>query len=109
MLFLGLLPANLYGPNDNFDDSSSHVIPALIKKCVKAKDEHLDDVEVWGTGSASREFLFVDDAATGIVAATEFYNDSEPVNLGSGEEVTIKSLVSKIAMATGYDGMKAVK
>tara|TARA_Y100001936_G_scaffold248316_1_gene295911 strand:- start:581 stop:1552 length:972 start_codon:yes stop_codon:yes gene_type:complete len=101
---INLLPANLYGPNDNFDDSSSHVIPALIKKCVKAKDEHLDDVEVWGTGSASREFLFVDDAATGIVAATEFYNDSEPVNLGSGEEVTIKSLVSKIAMATGYDG-----
>jgi GDP-L-fucose synthase len=101
---INLLPANLYGPGDNFDDTSSHVIPALIKKCVKANNENLTDVEVWGTGSASREFLFVDDAAKGIVAGAEFYNCSEPVNLGSGEEVTIKSLASKIAKSTRYGG-----
>jgi len=101
---INLLPANLYGPGDNFDEATSHVIPALIRKCFNAKNQNVSEVEVWGTGSASREFLFVDDAAMGIVSAAEFYNQSEPVNLGSGEEITIKSLATKIAIATGYEG-----
>lgn len=101
---INLLPANLYGPGDNFDEASSHVMPALIRKCFNAKNQNVSEVEVWGTGSASREFLFVDDAAIGIVSAAEFYNQSEPVNLGSGEEITIKSLATKIAIATGYEG-----
>lgn len=101
---INLLPANLFGPGDNFDEATSHVIPALIRKCFNAKNQNKNEVEVWGTGSASREFLFVDDAAMGIVSAAEFYNQSEPVNLGSGEETTIKSLASKIAIATGYEG-----
>ena len=101
---INLLPANLYGPGDNFDEATSHVIPALIRKCFNAKNQNVSEVEVWGTGSASREFLFVDDAAMGIVSAAEFYNQSEPVNLGSGEETTIKSLATKIAIATGYEG-----
>jgi len=101
---INLLPANLFGPGDNFDEATSHVIPALIRKCFDAKNQNENEVEVWGTGTASREFLFVDDAAMGIVSAAEFYNDSEPVNLGSGEETTIKSLASKIAIATGYEG-----
>ena len=101
---INLLPANLYGPGDNFDEATSHVIPALIRKCFNAKNQNVSKVEVWGTGSASREFLFVDDAAMGIVSAAEFYNQSEPVNLGSGEETTIKSLATKIAIATGYEG-----
>ena len=95
-----LLPVNLYGPHDNFDPSSSHVIPALIKKFISAKDE----VEVWGDGSASREFLYVADAARGIVDAMEKYDGGEPVNLGSGVEITIKDLVEKIQDLTGFEG-----
>ena len=95
-----LLPVNLYGPGDNFDPSSSHVIPALIKKCVDAKEK----ITVWGTGKASREFLYVEDAAEGIVLATEKYNKSEPVNLGAGFEITIKDLVEKIVKLTGFKG-----
>ena len=77
---INLLPANLFGPGDNFDEATSHVIPALIRKCFDAKNQNENEVEVWGTGTASREFLFVDDAAMGIVSAEEFYNDSETVN-----------------------------
>ena len=99
-----LLPVNLYGPRDNFDPESSHVIPALIRKFVEAKKEGSDTVEVWGTGSASREFLYVDDAARGIVLATELYNKPNPVNLGSGMEIPIKDLVALIGELTGFDG-----
>jgi len=95
-----LLPVNLYGPGDNFNPSSSHVIPALIKKCVDAKEK----ITVWGTGKASREFLYVEDAAEGIILAAEKYNKSEPVNLGAGFEITIKDLVEKIAKLTGFKG-----
>jgi len=99
-----LLPANLYGPGDNFDPGSSHVIPALIKKCCDAIDAGQDEITVWGDGSASREFLYVADAAEGIVRAAEHYNESEPVNLGTGREVRIKDLVTVIADLTGYTG-----
>ena len=99
-----LLPVNLYGPNDNFDPNSSHVIPALIKKMVDAKLTGLPTVEVWGTGKASREFLYVEDAAEGIVLATEKYNKSDPVNLGVGKEITIKDLVLLITKIVGYTG-----
>lgn len=99
-----LIPVNLYGPGDNFDPSSSHVIPALIKKCVDAREAGLDHIEVWGTGSASREFLYVSDAAEGIVLAAERYDGSEPVNLGVGHEITIRELVEMIARLTRYDG-----
>jgi GDP-L-fucose synthase len=99
-----LLPANLYGPGDNFDPQSSHVIPALIRKCVEAKDRGAESIEVWGDGSATREFLHVDDAARGILLATERYDDGEPVNLGSGDEISIKDLVEKIARAVGFKG-----
>lgn len=101
-----LLPVNLYGPGDNFDPSSSHVIPALIKKFTDAVKAGNSDqtVEVWGTGSASREFLYVGDAARGIVLATEKYDKPDPVNLGSGMEITIKDLVSKISAITGFEG-----
>lgn len=99
-----LLPVNLYGPGDNFDPKSSHVIPALIKKCVDAKEEDKDFITVWGTGKPSREFLYVEDAAEGILLATEFYNESEPVNLGVGSEITIKELVNLIAELTGFEG-----
>jgi GDP-L-fucose synthase len=99
-----LLPVNLYGPRDNFDPESSHVIPALIRKFVEAKKEGSDTVEVWGTGSASREFLYVDDAARAIVLATERYNKQDPVNLGSGTEITIRDLVALIGELTGFDG-----
>ena len=88
-----LIPVNLYGPGDNFDPASSHVIPALIKKCVDAREAGADHIEVWGTGSASREFLYVDDAAEGIVLAAERYDGAEPVNLGVGREITIRDLV----------------
>lgn len=101
-----LLPVNLYGPGDNFDPSSSHVIPALIKKftdAVKAGNSS-QTVEVWGTGSASREFLYVEDAARGIVLATEKFDKSLPVNLGSGMEITIRDLVTKISDITGFEG-----
>ena len=99
-----LLPVNLYGPGDNFDPESSHVIPALIKKCVDAKEQNLPYIEVWGTGSASREFLYVDDAAEGIVLATDKYDGSDPVNLGVGREITIRELVQLIAKTAGYQG-----
>lgn len=99
-----LLPVNLYGPGDNFDPASSHVIPALIKKCVDAQEAGLEEIVAWGDGSPTREFLYVDDAAEGIVRASEFYNDSEPVNLGSGQEISIKDLTETIVKATGYDG-----
>jgi GDP-L-fucose synthase len=99
-----LIPVNLYGPGDNFDPASSHVIPALIKKCVDARERHAGSIEVWGTGSASREFLFVADAAEGIVLAAERYDDPEPVNLGVGREITIRELVGTIARLTRFDG-----
>ena len=99
-----LIPVNLYGPWDNFHPDSSHVIPALIRKCLDARDSGAPSIEVWGTGSASREFLYVDDAAEGIVLAAERYNGVEPVNLGTGQEITIKDLVGTIARLTGFDG-----
>ena len=99
-----LLPVNLYGPRDNFDPASSHVIPALIKKCVDAIDSGADYIECWGTGSASREFIYADDAAEGILLATEHFNGADAVNIGSGFEITIKELVGKIAMLTGFKG-----
>lgn len=99
-----LLPVNLYGPGDNFDPESSHVIPALIRKCAEAVENGDDHILVWGTGKPSREFLHVEDAAEGILLATEFYNDSEPVNLGAGFEITIVELVKMIAALTGFKG-----
>ncbi len=99
-----LLPVNLYGPGDNFDPASSHVIPALIKKCVEAVENGDEQIVVWGTGKASREFLHVEDAAEGILLATEFYNDSEPVNLGADFEITIAELVKIIVALTGFEG-----
>lgn len=99
-----LLPVNLYGPGDNFNPQSSHVIPALIKKCVDARERGDDHIVAWGTGSASREFLYVEDAARAIVMATERYNGSEPVNIGSGMEITIKELLYLIADLTGFKG-----
>jgi len=99
-----LLPVNLYGPRDNFDPASSHVIPALIKKAVEAQETGAPSMACWGTGSATREFLYVEDCARGIVQATERYNESEPVNLGSGMEISIKNLVELIAELTGFEG-----
>jgi len=99
-----LLPVNLYGPGDNFNPASSHVIPALIRKCVEAKDAGAEEVVVWGDGSPTREFLFVDDAAEGILLASERYNESEPVNLGAGYEISIKDLVELIAKKVGFKG-----
>ena len=99
-----LLPANLYGPGDNFDPRTSHVIPALMRKFAMAVDGGRGRVEVWGTGQASREFLYVEDAARGIVLAAERYEGPEPVNLGSGSEVSIARLVEMIAELSGFDG-----
>ncbi len=99
-----LLPVNLYGPRDNFDPESSHVIPALIKKFVEATRDGSSEVEVWGTGAASREFIYADDAARGIVIATEEYNKPDPVNLGSGKEISIRDLVDIIVKETGFSG-----
>jgi GDP-L-fucose synthase len=99
-----LLPVNLYGPGDNFNPESSHVIPALIKKFTEAQQNGDRSVEVWGTGAASREFLYVDDAARGLVLAAEHYNKPDPVNLGSGMEITIGDLVILIKELTGYRG-----
>lgn len=99
-----LLPVNLYGPGDNLDLQNSHVIPALIRKCVEAADRGDDQVVCWGTGSASREFLYVDDAAEAIVAATRSYDSAEPVNLGSGRETTIRELAERIAELSGFEG-----
>ena len=99
-----LIPVNLYGPGDNFDPATSHVIPALIKKCVDAREAGDAFIEVWGTGSASREFIYVDDAAEGIVLASERYGDPGPVNLGVGSEITIRELAAAIARMTGFSG-----
>jgi GDP-L-fucose synthase len=99
-----LLPVNLYGPRDNFDLEASHVIPALIRKCVEAVDEGREEIVLWGDGSPTREFLFVEDAAEGLVAATERYDKPEPVNLGSGIEIPIRDLADKIAHLTGFNG-----
>lgn len=99
-----LLPVNLYGPNDNFDPTSSHVIPALIKKCVDAVENNDQEIVVWGTGRASREFLYVDDAVEGILLASERYDSSEPVNIGSSFEITIKDLINIIVKETGFTG-----
>jgi GDP-L-fucose synthase len=99
-----LLPVNLYGPRDQFDPERSHVIPALIKKMVDAKIEGKPEVTVWGTGNASREFLYVEDAAKGIVLAAEQYDKPAPVNLGMGKEITIKDLVTLIAKLSNYNG-----
>ncbi len=99
-----LLPVNLYGPGDNFNPRSSHVIPALIRKCVEAKEAGEDHIVVWGDGSPTREFIYVTDAARGITLATEKYNESLPVNLGSGFEISIKDLAEKIARMTGFEG-----
>jgi GDP-L-fucose synthase len=99
-----LLPVNLYGPGDNCDPESSHVIPALIKKCLDAQTRGDEAIEVWGDGSPTREFLYVEDAAEGILLATEHYHESQPVNLGSGNEVSIKELVEMIARLTGFQG-----
>ncbi len=99
-----LLPVNLYGPGDNFDPASSHVIPALIKKFVEAVESGAKSVEVWGTGAASREFLYVDDAAEGIALAAELYDKPDPVNLGAGFEITIHDLTTLIADLTGFTG-----
>lgn len=99
-----ILPVNLYGPGDNFDPKSSHVIPALIKKVADARKEKQDYIEVWGTGSASREFLYVKDAAQGVILATKNYNKSEPVNLGSGKEIKIKDLIELICKLMDFKG-----
>ena len=99
-----LLPLNLYGPGDNFNPESSHVIPALIKKCLEAKTRGEAAIDVWGDGSPTREFLYVEDAAEGILLATEHYHEGQPVNLGSGQEVGIKALVETITRLTGFQG-----
>ena len=99
-----LLPVNLYGSHDNFDLETSHVIPALIRKFAEAKDRGDDHVVLWGDGSATREFLYVDDAAEGILLATEHYDGAEPVNLGSGREISIRDLAEKIQALIGFDG-----
>ncbi len=99
-----LLPVNLYGPKDNFDPRSSHVIPALIRKFIEAKEKGVLEVEVWGTGKATREFLYVEDAAEGIVLATEKYDGRDPINLGSSFEISIKELANLIKDIVGFDG-----
>ncbi len=99
-----LLPVNLYGPRDNFNPNSSHVIPALIKKVIEAKEKNAPYVEVWGTGKATREFLYVEDAAEAIVLATKKYDGHEPVNIGSGMEISIKNLIKIICEIVGYKG-----
>jgi len=99
-----LMPVNLYGPRDNFDPGSSHVIPALIKKCFDAIDSNEDRIVVWGSGKPTREFLYAEDCAEAIILATERYDKSEPVNIGSGSEISIKKLVELIAELTNYKG-----
>ena len=99
-----LMPVNLYGPRDNFDLQTSHVIPALIRKCIEAQERGDDHIVLWGDGSPTREFLYAPDAADGIVTAAEAYDDSEPVNLGSGMEISIKDLAVLIARLTGFEG-----
>ncbi len=104
MNIIYLLPVNLYGPGDNFDLESSHVIPALIRKFVDAVQMNQTNVRVWGTGKVSREFLYVEDAAEAIALAVERYNKPEPVNLGSGDEITISALTELIAKLVGFKG-----
>jgi GDP-L-fucose synthase len=104
MNIIYLLPVNLYGPGDNFNPESSHVIPAVIKKFVDATEKGEEKVVVWGTGAASREFLYVDDAAEGIITAAEKYDKPAPVNLGAGKEITIKELVGTVAKISGFKG-----
>jgi GDP-L-fucose synthase len=99
-----LIPVNLYGPRDNFNLETSHVIPALIRKCVEAQESGEATVEVWGDGSPTREFIYVEDAAEGILLATEYYHASDPVNIGSGQEISIRSLAESIAELTGFEG-----
>ncbi|MCG2735998.1 MAG: GDP-L-fucose synthase [Candidatus Methanoperedenaceae archaeon] len=99
-----LLPVNLYGPGDNFDECSSHVIPAIIKKCIDAIENGDEEIEVWGTGKATREFIYVEDAAESIVLAAEKYNKSDPVNIGAGFEISIKELVELVVDITGFSG-----
>lgn len=99
-----LFPVNMYGPRDNFDLRTSHVIPAMIRKCVEAREKNLASVTLWGDGSPTREFIYVEDAAEGMVLAAERYDSSEPVNIGSGNEISIRDLATKIAEATGYQG-----
>jgi GDP-L-fucose synthase len=99
-----LLPVNLYGPGDNFDPQTSHVIPALIRKFAEAVETQQREVTCWGSGNVTREFLYVDDAAEAIVRATERHNDSQPINLGTGREISIRNLAGLIAHACGYDG-----
>ena len=99
-----VLPVNLYGPGDNFNPETSHVIPALIRKCLDAVDRNQSSVEIWGTGKATREFLYIDDAAEGVVLATERLETSDPVNLGAGFEISIKALAELIARLTGFQG-----
>jgi len=99
-----LLPANLYGPGDNFNPESSHVIPALIRKCVEARERGDSFIEVWGTGQASREFLYVDDCAEAIVQAAALYDEADPVNIGTGNEIKIADLVKLIARLSGFEG-----
>jgi GDP-L-fucose synthase len=99
-----LLPANLYGPRDNFDLETSHVIPALIRKCVEAREKGSEFIDAWGSGQVSREFLYVEDCAEGVVRASALYNERDPVNLGTGNEVMIKDLVETIARLTGFKG-----
>ena len=102
--FAYLIPTNLYGPGDKFHPSVSHVIPALIKKCVEAKEAGADHIDVWGTGSASREYLYVEDAAAAIVLAAENHNGTEPINLGADREITIRETAEAIAEVTGFTG-----
>lgn len=99
-----LLPVNLYGPRDDFNLETSHVIPAIIRKCIEARERGDNSITAWGTGKPTREFLYVEDAAKGILDATERYNESDPVNLGSGEEISIQDLVSLIKKHTGFEG-----
>lgn len=99
-----LLPVNLYGPGDNFNPNSSHVIPALIKKCIDARNNHAPSIVCWGTGKATREFLYVEDAAEAITLATELYDEPEPINLGSGREVSIQELVDMVIKLTKFTG-----
>ncbi|WP_280169446.1 GDP-L-fucose synthase family protein [Priestia megaterium] len=99
-----LLPVNLYGPNDNFDLKTSHVIPAIIRKCIEATNRGNNTITLWGTGEVTREFIYVEDAAEGIVNATEKYNEPGPINIGSGKEITIKQLADLIKQLTGFTG-----
>jgi GDP-L-fucose synthase len=99
-----LFPVNLYGPRDNFDPRTSHVIPAMILKCLNARDQSAREIRLWGDGTPTREFLYVEDAAEAFVLAAERYDDSEPVNVGTGDEISIRDLAQQIAAATGFDG-----